>query len=109
MAEFVKVLGQVEPAATTLTDLYTVGVSKTAVSSTLVVCEKGAAAATYRIAVSVAGAAIADSQYIAYDAALTANESKFLTIGLTLGAGDVVRVYASTADVTFSLFGVENT
>jgi hypothetical protein len=109
MAELVQVLGQVEPAATTVTTLYTVPALRTAVTSTLVVCEKGAAAATYRIAVSVGGAAIYDSQYIAYDAALTANESKFLTIGLTLGAGDVVRVYASTADVTFSLFGVENT
>jgi hypothetical protein len=30
-------------------------------------------------------------------------------LGLTLGAGDVVRVYTDTTNVSFSLFGVEVT
>lgn len=108
MAEAIKVLGQLNPAATTLTALYTVPANKVAVTSTLSVCEKGAAAATYRISVAVAGAADNAKQYIVYDSALAANESKFLTIGLTLGTGDVVRVYASTANVAFNLFGAES-
>lgn len=109
MAETIKVLGQLNPAATTLSDLYTVPASTTAVCSTLAIAEKAGAAATYRISIAVAGAADNAKQYITYGAALAANEAKFLTLGITLATTDVVRVYASTADVAFNLFGVENT
>jgi hypothetical protein len=64
-------------------------------------------AATYRIAIRIAGATLANSQYIAYDVALSGNDSTAITLGLTLGAADVVTIYASTANVAFSLFGSE--
>lgn len=108
MAETIKVLGQLKPAAATLSTLYTVPGAKSAVTSTLSVAEKGGAAAKFRIAVSVAGAAISDEQYISYDSGLLANEAKFLTIGLTLSATDVVRVYSDTGNVSFNLFGAES-
>jgi hypothetical protein len=107
VAEAIKVLGQVNPAATTLTTLYTVPAATTTVCSTLVICEKGGAAATFRLSVAVAGAADNAKQYLFYDAALTANETKAVTIGITLGATDVVKVYASTVNVVFNLFGAE--
>ena len=101
-----KVLGQANPAATTATTLYTVPSDKTAVISTLVIANLSTAA-TYRIAVRVAGATLASSQYIAYDVALSANDSTALTLGITLAATDVVTIYASTANVTFTAFGDE--
>jgi hypothetical protein len=101
-----KVLGQSNPSATTATTLYTVPSGKTAVVSTLVVANLSTAA-TYRIAVRVAGATLAASQYIAYDVALSANDSTALTLGITLAATDVLTVYASTANVTFTAFGDE--
>jgi hypothetical protein len=55
----------------------------------------------------VAGAALAAAQYIAYDVSLPANASDTLTLGLTLGATDVVTVYASSATFSFSAFGSE--
>lgn len=103
----IKVLGQLNPAATTLLGLYTVPAGTTTVVSTITACEVGAAAATFRIAVAVAGAADNVKQYIVRDAALAANETKAFTLGITLGAGDVVRVYASTANVSFNIFGEE--
>jgi len=50
-----KVLGQSNPAATTATTLYTVGAGKSAVVSTITVCNQAAATATFRIAVRVSG------------------------------------------------------
>ena len=44
---------------------------------------------------------------IAIDAPLAANDSTFITIGITLGATDVITVYASTANLSFSAFGSE--
>jgi len=102
-----KVLGQSNPSATTATTLYTVPSAKSAVISTLVVANLSSTAATYRIAVRPAGATLANSQYIAYDVALSGNDSTALTLGITLATTDVVTVYASTANVTFTAFGDE--
>ena len=102
-----KVLGQSAPSATTNTDVYTVGSGKSAVVSTITVCNRSAVAVTYRIAIRVAGAAISNEDYIAYDSTVPANDSINLTLGITLAATDVVTVYASTANTSFNIFGSE--
>jgi len=107
MASTYKVLAQSAPSATTNTDAYTVGSGKTAVVSTITVCNRAATAATYRIAIRVAGATISNEDYIAYDASVPANDTISLTLGITLAATDVITVYASTANLSFNLFGAE--
>ena len=101
-----KTLGQVAPGATTATTLYTVPSAKSTVCSTLTVCNRSTAA-TYRVAVRPAGATLADQHYLIYDSAIAANTTDLLTIGITLATTDVVTVYASSANVSFSLFGNE--
>lgn len=108
MASTYKVLGQVLPSATTNTTLYTVPSATSAVASTLVVCNQGVTT-TVRVAIRPGGAAITGSQYIMYDSIVSANDSLFLTIGVTLATTDVVTVYAGTATVSFSLYGTEVT
>ena len=107
MATTYKVLGQSNPSATTATDVYTVGSGKSAVVSTVTVCNRAATSATYRIAIRVAGSALSNEEYIAYDATVPANDTIALTLGITLAATDVVTVYASNANLSFSLFGSE--
>lgn len=102
-----KILGQSAPAATTETALYTVPSATETIISSLVVCNRGASAATYRIYVSSNGAATTNSQYLVYDATILAKETIALTLGLTLDASDVLRIYASTADLSFNAFGSE--
>jgi hypothetical protein len=109
MATTYKVLGQVAPAATTNTDLYTVPAATSAVISTLVIANLDSAAATYRVAVRPAGETLADKHYIAYDVNVGGADSTTLTLGITLAATDVVTVYASTANLSFNLFGSEIT
>jgi long-subunit fatty acid transport protein len=77
--------------------------------STITVCNTASSATTYRIAVRVAAASIATSQYLAYDAAIPANDTATLTLGVTLAATDVISVYAGAASVAFAAFGVEIT
>jgi hypothetical protein len=109
MAETHKVLGQSNPTATTATVLYTVPAATQAVVSTLSIATLTSASATFRVAIRVAGAALSNAQHIAYDVSITGNDSVMLTLGLSLGTGDIVSVYASTGNVAFSLFGVEIT
>ena len=109
MATAYKILGQSAPSATTETDLYTVPAATEAVISSLIVCNRSASDATYRISVAADGAVTANAQYLAYDVTVGASDSTTLTLGITINATDVVRVYASTADLTFSAFGSEIT
>ena len=103
-----KVLGQVNPSATTATTLYTVPSAKSAVISTLVICNQAASAATYRIAVRPAGATLAAIHYVAYDVTVGAADTTALTLGITLATTDVVTVYASTATLSFHAYGDES-
>jgi glucose-6-phosphate dehydrogenase assembly protein OpcA len=104
-----KVLGQAATAATTNTDVYTVPASTEAIISTLVIANRAATSATYRIAIRPDGAAIANQHYIAYDITVGASDSTTLTLGITINAADVVTVYASTANLSFNIFGSEIT
>lgn len=108
MATAYKILGQSNPAATTETVLYTVPSSTSAVISSLAVCNQTASAATYRIAVRPsADGSTAAKHWIVYGATVAASDSTILTLGLTLATGDTVRVYASTANLSFSAYGSE--
>ena len=103
-----KVLGQVNPAATTATTLYTVPSAKSSVISSLTICNQASTSATFRVAVRPAGATLAAVHYVAYDVAVGAADTTCLTLGITLTATDVVTVYASTANISFHAYGDES-
>lgn len=101
-----KILGQSSPAADNDEDIYTVPEGKTAVTSTLSVCNRTPTAKTYRVAVRPEGNAISNVHYIAYDISLNGGDSVMMTIGMTLQANTVVTV-RSQGEMTFNLFGSE--
>jgi len=107
MATAYKVLGQIAPAATTATAIYTVPSATEAVVSSIVVCNRSASDATFRISVRPNGATLANQHYLAYDAGVAANDTLILTIGVTIDATDVLEAYASTGDLTFHAYGSE--
>ena len=64
MTDVIKVLGQLDPAATTVTVLYTVpNLAQTTVSS-LVICNRTGSGITFRVSVHVAGASANDKQFL---------------------------------------------
>lgn len=107
MATRIKVLGQVNPTANTLTTVYTVPASNSAVVSTIAVCNTGTANALFSLAVRVANAAIATSQYIAFNTTVPSYDTVVLTLGLSLAATDVLSANVSTANIAVSAFGTE--
>lgn len=108
MAETYKVLGQLQPAAATLLALYTVPAATSAVCSALKACNQGAAT-VIRVSIAKAGAADATLQYVYRDLPIAANDTFSATEGWTLATTDVVRCYSLSGNVSFNLFGVENT
>lgn len=109
MATTYKVLGQSAPAATTATTLYTAPSATQTVCSTLTVCNRESTSASYRVAVRPGGATLANEHYIVFDAVIPGNATDTISIGATLSATDVVTIYASTANFSFTLFGSELT
>ena len=109
MANTLKVLGQSNPSATTLTTLYTVPAATSTVCSSIVICNRSATATTFRVAVRPSGASIANEHYIYYDVTIAGNDTFIATIGISLSTTDVVSVYATLATLSFNLFGQELT
>lgn len=108
MATTYKVLAQINPSATTETTLYTAPSLTSTVVSTIMICNQASTAATYRIAVRpAADGSTAAKHWIVYGATVAASDATALTLGVTLAAGDVIRVYASSATLSFSAFGSE--
>lgn len=107
MATTYKVLGQSAPSAQTLTTLYTVPSAKEAIVSTLVVCNRSNGARAFRVAVRPSGASISNEHYQYYDTAIDPNATVSVTIGMTLATTDVISVYGSTADLSFTAYGSE--
>jgi len=104
-----KVLAQSSPAATTLTTLYTVPSVTSTVVSTIAVCNRSASSSSFRVAVRPLGAALSNQHYLNYDTTVPPNDTIFLTIGMTLAATDIVSVYSSSTNLSFSMFGSEIT
>jgi hypothetical protein len=107
MATTYKILGQSAPAATTETALYTVPASTQTVVSTLTVANRSSSDATFRVSIADNGAATANKDYVAYDLTCAGNGFVAFTMGFTMNAADVVRVYGSSANLSFNLFGSE--
>ena len=109
MADVLKVLGQVDTAATTVTTLYTVPSETVTTISSIVAANRTGSAITFRLSVHVAGASADDKQYLYYDKSVAANDSFTIVIGITLNQTDVLKVYASAVNMSFNVFGVETT
>lgn len=108
MIQVYRILGQLAPGATTLSDLYTVtSPVKSSIISSLNVTNR-AGATTFRLAIRKGGASISNEMYLAYDAPIAANDVMSFNIGISLATGDVISVYGGSANLSFSAFGLEN-
>ncbi len=108
MATTIKSLGQSAPSATTETDLYTVPALRSAVISTVLVCNRGATATTFRISHAVGGGVTANKDYLYYDVTIAGNDTFAATLGICMAATDKMKVYAGNGNLSFNLYGQEN-
>jgi hypothetical protein len=108
MAINYKVLGQAHPATTAETNVYTVPAATQAIVSTMSISNLSASPSNARVWIRIAGAATSAVNNILYDVPLAGNSIAAFTLGLTLGATDIVTVRTSVGSVlTFQLFGSE--
>ena len=109
MANAYKILGQLAPVANTLSTLYTVPASRSAVISSINICNQSTTSAQdVRIAIVPSGATVNSYHYVAYGLPIPYSDSINLALGLTMAANDSIQVYANnTTSVSFAAFGLE--
>lgn len=108
MAETIKILGQSQPTATTVTDLYTVPGATSTVVSTITASNVDGTASNISIYIVPSGGTAGASNALVFITALGANTIQAFTLGITLGAGDKISVQSATASaVTYQAFGSE--
>ena len=102
-----KVLGQINPSANTITTLYTVPSSANTIISTISVCNQTNVSSAFDIAVVPSGDTLGPKNYINFNTPLPASDTVTLTLGITLGAGDVVRANVRAATISVNAYGSE--
>lgn len=107
MTTKLKVLGQSNPTANTLTPIYVVPAGNTAVMSTITVCNFGTANALFSLAVQPSNATISSKHYIAYNTTVPAYDTIHLTFGIAMGATDAFSANVSTGNVAIGVYGTE--
>ena len=101
------ILGQQNPAANTLTRLYGVPASNSAVISSINIANLDANAAAFSIAANLAGAVTANANHLAFRVSIPGNDSIALSLGITLNASSQLSVNSNTSTISFSAFGTE--
>lgn len=100
-------LGNAILTANTEATVYTVPSTKYAITSINMVNRDPLVATKVRIALSN-NATTQSSEYIEYDATLSAGGTVLERTGLSLSPSMNVRVYATTSNVIVSVYGIEN-
>jgi hypothetical protein len=106
MAETFKVLGQAAPASTQAV-LYQVPAGTSTTISSIVVCNQASSVGTFSVRVNIANAADGNAQLLFASQSIDGNATFVATLGITLGALDVIKVTPSSSTMSFNLFGVE--
>ena len=121
MAEFLRILGN-KALTASYTDIYVVadligpdnatGPIPQAVIGSIILCETGTASANVDIRVvpkGITGGDITDIYNIFDTFAMSSNQTKIISPGITLSTGDKIEAKASTTAVNIFIFGSELT
>ena len=99
------ILAQLAPAAITETLLFAVPATRKGLIQELCVCNRAGSPSSFRVSISQLGAATQTKDFLYYDMPIAGNDTFAVEIGVTLNASDVIRVYAGSANLSFTLFG----
>lgn len=112
MPQSFRVLGQINPAANTQSNIYVVPAATEVVVSTITVTNYSTSNGFYSLAVMPPGTfsnPAANSRYVILGGIVPAVETIVLTMGLTGNATTVFAANASHANIVFNMFGSEIT
>jgi hypothetical protein len=115
MPQNYKVLGQVLPAANTITNVYVTGASTSAVINSIYICNQSTSNTEYEIIVRPINQALSGRHYYTIDS-LKAADATVLQLGITMGPDTILAANTkyktgeiASANVSYNAFGLEIT
>lgn len=69
------------------------------------VCNRSAVPTSFRVSISFRGGPTAAADYLYYDLPIGGNDTFLVELDSRLEAADVIRVYATLATLSFTLYG----
>jgi hypothetical protein len=91
-------------STSTYATLYSTPTGTVANISTIAICNTASASATYRVAIMESAGTPSAQNWLIYDSVVAANDTVFITIGVSLSSQKFVRVSSSANTVSFSAF-----
>lgn len=109
MSSVRKILGQLYPDPSTISDLYVVPTGKQAVISTITVCNPSSIQDNFSLSVVQSGGVVGIDGSIFYNVPVAGEDTFVATIGLCLNEGDSVKVITTNGTCAFTATGQEIT
>jgi hypothetical protein len=103
-----KILGQINPNANTLTNVYSTG-SASAIVGTITIRNFSDANASYSLIVRPTGTTLNTQHYIVRGGVVPFREQVTITGAVTMNANTILVANTSSGSITFNAFGVEIT
>ena len=91
-------------AVGTYATLYNTSASTSAVISTIAICNTSSSSQTFRIGIMGSAGTPGAAEWLVQDTAVAAKDTTFLTLGVTLGNSQFIRVSSSANTVAFSAY-----
>jgi len=107
MTTKLKILGQSNPLANTLTTVYTVPSLNTSIISSITVCNVGTDNSRFSLAIVPSSLQANTNSYIAFNTTVLGYDMVHLTLGITLGANDRLQANVQTSNISINAFGTE--
>lgn len=105
MSQPLRILAQLNPAATTETDLLLA--ANPLVISGILVCNQSSSSGTFNLVLSPLGLASDTTMILYYNTEILGYSTFMINSGITLSKGDVLRCESSNGTMSFNVFGQE--
>ena len=104
-----KILGQVNPTANTLSNVYVTGAAASAIVSTITIHNFSDANSSYSIVVRPINEALANKHYVIRGGIIPARELISITGAVTLNSNAILAANTNSSSISFNAYGVEVT
>ena len=107
MAQSYKILGQVNPTANTLSNVYVTPASTEGVVNSIIIANQNTTNASFSLIVRPVSESIADKHYIVRGCVVPGSDTMTMTLSLTLQSDVILAANTNSSNLSFGAYGVE--
>ena len=102
-----KILGQVNPTANTLSNVYVVPAATEGIVNSIIISNQAASNASFSLVVRPTSEALDGKHFIVRGCVVPASDTMTMTLSLTLPTGAILAANTNSSSISFGAYGVE--